>query len=223
MATLKGTFESATSSWAGVVASVAEALAAVDRLLAPKGVRWAVLGAHAANLYRDEVRATQDVDVLVSLSAPLMKSLADDLTAGGWHVRHRTEDGWLIRARHPQFGDIDVMCTQEEYQRTALDRAVERSVRGMGVVRFLAVEDVIIHKLIANRAQDELDVVSVLKGNPSLDAAHMERWLKEWDIEERYDELRQVSKQQPGHSVEHGHGNDRQATESQQGGRKRRR
>ena len=171
------------------MASVAQTLAAIDRLLTPKGVRWAVLGAHAANLYRGEVRATQDVDVLVSRSAPLMQSLADDLEADGWRVRHRTEDGWLIRARHPEFGDIDVMCVQEEYQRTALSRSVERAVEGVGV-RFLAVEDVIIHKLIANRMQDELDVVSILQTHPSLDDAHMRRWLKEWDIEKRYEGLR---------------------------------
>lgn len=182
------------------MASVAQALAAVDRLLTPRGVRWAVLGAHAANLYRGEVRATQDVDVLVSLSAPLMKSLADDLEADGWRVRHRTEDGWLIRARHPEFGDIDVMCVQEEYQRTALSRSVENTVEGMGVARFLAVEDVIIHKLIANRMQDELDVVSILQTHPSLDDAHMRRWLKEWDIEKRYDGLRRQASDEHQHS-----------------------
>lgn len=169
---------------------VAKALASIDGLLTPKGVQWAVLGAHAANLYRDEVRATQDVDVLVSLSVPLMQSLADDLQADGWHVRHRTQDGWLIRARHPEFGDVDVMSVQEEYQRTALSRSTEKTVKGVGPIRFLAVEDVLIHKIIADRLQDELDVVSILKGCPSLDEAHMKRWLKEWGIEERYDDLR---------------------------------
>ena len=170
---------------------VARALAAIDALLTPKGIRWAVLGAHAANLYRDQVRATQDVDVLASLLVSQMNSLADELAAGGWWVRHRGADGWLLRARHPEFGDVDVMCVQEPYQRTALSRSVEKTIEGVGVVRFLAVEDVIIHKLIADRLQDELDVVSILKGNPILDAAHMECWLRKWGIEERYDELRQ--------------------------------
>lgn len=182
------------------MASVAKALAAIDRLLAPKGVRWAVLGAHAANLYRGEVRTTQDVDVLVSLSAPLMKSLADELEADGWQVRHRTPDGWLIRARHPEFGDIDVLCVQEEYQQTALDRAAERTVEGIGVARFLAVEDVIIHKLIANRMRDELDVASILQARPSLDGAYMQRWLREWDIEERYKQLRRRAANEPDQS-----------------------
>lgn len=173
------------------VASVAETLAAIDRLLTPKGVRWAVLGAHAANLYSGEVRTTQDVDVLVGLSVPQMASVAEDFTSARWQVRHSVEDGWLIRARHPELGDIDVMCVQEEYQRTALARSVERSVKGVGVVRFLAVEDVIIHKLIANRMKDELDVLSILKGAPPLDVAHLEKWLKAWEVEERYQTLRQ--------------------------------
>ena len=170
---------------------VASALAAVDALLTPKGIRWAVLGAHAANLYRDEVRATQDVDVLASLATPQMNSLADELAAGGWQVRHRAAEGWLLRARHAELGDVDVMRVQEPYQRTALSRSVEKTIEGVGGVRFLAVEDVIIHKLIANRLRDELDVVSILQGNPNLDGAHMKRWLQEWGIHERYDELRQ--------------------------------
>ena len=183
------------------MASVAKALAAIDGLLTPKGVRWAVLGAHAANLYRSEVRATQDVDVLVSLSAPQMKSLADDLEVTGWRVRHLTPDGWLIRARHSDFGDIDVLCVQEEYQRTALSRSVERTVEGMGVARFLAVEDVIIHKLIANRMRDELDVASILQARPSLNGAYMQRWLREWDIEERYNQLRRRAANERDHSA----------------------
>lgn len=167
----------------------ARALAAIDGLLTPQGVRWAVLGAHAANLYRDEVRATQDVDVLATLTVPKMNALADDLAAGGWQVRHRSADGWLLRARHPELGDMDVMCVREPYQQTALSRSVEKLIEGVGAVRFLAVEDVIIHKLIANRLRDELDAVSILKGNPALDAVHMERWLQEWGIQARYDEL----------------------------------
>ena len=119
-----------------------------------------------------------------------MKALAEDLARGGWQVRHSAEDEWLMRARHPYLGDINVTCVKEEYQRTALARSVERTVSGARTVRFVAVEDVIIHKLIVNRTEDELDVVSILKASPSLDAAHLEKWLKAWDVEERYQELR---------------------------------
>ena len=169
--------------------NIAKALAAIAGLLALRDARWAVVGSHAVNLYVDEPSSTQVVDVLTSLTVPGLKSLADDLAAGGWQVRHRSTDGWLLRARHPELGHVDVMCVREPYQQTALSRSVEKAVAGVGAVRFLAVEDVIIHKLIADRLRDELDVVSILRGNPALDAAHMKRWLPEWGIQGRYDEL----------------------------------
>ena len=166
--------------------SIAKVLESIHALLAPKGVEWAVLGAHAANLYREETRNTKDVDVLTSLSVMRMETLAQDLTNAGWSVRYRAENGWLIRASHPNIGQVDVMCVQEEYQGVALSRAEVKPVEGVGDVRFLAVEDILIHKTIASRWQDEEDVVSILKGNPELDEAYMEEWLRRWEIEEQY-------------------------------------
>ena len=170
--------------------SIAEVLERMDALLAPGGTQWAVLGAHAANLYRTEVRNTTDVDVLVSLSATRMEALARDLTREGWTVLHRVEYDWLLRASHPNIGRVDVMRVQDEYQQVALSRADVKQVEGVGEVRFLAVEDVLIHKTIASRWQDDEDVVSILKGGPELDEAYLETWLRKWESEERYANLR---------------------------------
>ena len=76
------------------------------------------------------------------------------------------------------------------YQQVALSRAEVKPVHGVGDVRFLAVEDVLIHKTIASRWQDEEDIVSILKGNPELDEAYMGTWLRKWEIEESYAVLR---------------------------------
>ena len=64
------------------------------------------------------------------------------------------ENDWLIRARHPEFGDMNMMAVQEEYQRLALSRAIARWIEGVGDVRFLTVEDILIHKTVANRSQE---------------------------------------------------------------------
>lgn len=170
--------------------SIAEVLGRMGVLLAPGGTQWAVLGAHAANLYRTEVRSTGDVDVLASMSVAGMEALARDLTREGWTVRHRAEDDWLLRAGHPNIGRVDVICVQDEYQQIALSRADVKLVEGVGKVRFLAVEDVLIHKTIASRWQDDEDVVSILKGSPELDEAYLETWLRKWEIDERYANLR---------------------------------
>lgn len=171
--------------------TIERTLSVLRSLLDQRGVDWAVLGGHAANLYRSEVRGTKDVDVLVSMSVQRLSALVPDLEASGWVVRYRVENGWLIRARHADFGDVDMMAVQEDYQRLALSRAVAKRIEGVGDVRFLTVEDVLIHKTIAYRSQDEADVVSILNASPKLDRSYMRHWLEKWDVHDRYDKMRE--------------------------------
>ena len=170
--------------------TIERTLLALRSLLDRRGVDWAVLGGHAANLYRSEVRGTKDVDVLVSMSVQGLSALVPDLEASGWVVRYRVENDWLIRARHADFGDVDMMAVQEDYQRLALSRAVARPIEGVGDVRFLTAEDVLIHKTIAYRSQDEADVVSILNTSPKLDLGYLQEWLEKWDIQDRYARMR---------------------------------
>jgi hypothetical protein len=64
-----------------------------------------------------------------------------------------------------------------EYQRVALARVHDH---------VLAVEDVIIHKLIAWRPRDRDDVRSVLEAGVPLEHAYLDRWIAEWELEERW-------------------------------------
>lgn len=171
--------------------TIERTLLALRSLLAQRGADWAVLGGHAANLYRSEVRGTKDVDVLVSMTVQDLAALVPDLEASGWVVRYRVQNDWLIRAKHADYGDVDMMAVQEDYQRLALSRAVARRIEGVGDVRFLTAEDVLIHKTIAYRSQDEADVVSILNTSPELDLGYMQEWLEKWDIQDRYDRLRE--------------------------------
>ena len=163
-----------------------DTLAAVQRVLSTAAARWSVVGGHAANLYRDQVRTTRDVDILVGLDEPKMEGLKAALQEAGWEVQQRPQDNWLIRARHDQFGALDLMCVGCAYQQTALDRAVDQPVEGCGPVRFLAPEDVIVHKLIANRWADLADVESILLGGVELDQEYIRHWAAEWDVEDVY-------------------------------------
>ena len=171
--------------------TIERTLLALRSLLDQRGADWAILGGHAANLYRGEVRGTTDVDVLVSMTAQDLSALVPDLKANGWVVRYRVESDWLLRARHADLGDVDMMAVQGDYQRLALSRAVARRIEGVGDVRFFTAEDVLIHKTIAYRSQDEADVVSILNTSPELDLGYMREWLKKWDIQDRYDRLRE--------------------------------
>lgn len=47
----------------------------------------------------------------------------------------------------------------------------------------LAPEDIIIHKLISNRPQDDADIVSIFRAEHALDWDYLNRYVKEWQLE----------------------------------------
>lgn len=129
-----------------------------------------LIGAHAANRYRLEVRHTLDVDVLAST----LTDAAATLRSAGCTVREVSEDGvtYLISAR---IGTtvIDLLLAETDYQRLAMDRAVD------GV---LTVEDVIVHKLIAGRARDLDDIASILATPTPIDIDYVVTHAQDWGV-----------------------------------------
>ena len=165
-------------------------VAAMSEVLDAMGIGWAVVGGVAANLYRKATRATGDVDFLVSCDTDGLEALAKALQGRGWSVLDDLHADWLLRMLHPRLGPADLMAVGTEYQRVAMDRAVAHSDDSGASCRVLAIEDVIIHKLIADRGKDEFDVMSILETDPELDMHYLSRWLKEWDVEHRFGRVR---------------------------------
>lgn len=153
------------------------------------GPDWAVVGGHAANLYRRDARATVDTDILASTDRRSMEDVRNALAREGWAVRSMPEGGWLLRVAHPRLGSLDVIASETEYQAEALARA-KVTMFGSIALRALAVEDVLIHKLIADRYKDEADVDDILRTNPSLDDDYLCKWLDEWGVRERYERIK---------------------------------
>lgn len=59
-------------------------------------------------------------------------------------------------------------------------------------MRFLAPEDVILHKLIAGRPRDLDDIQNILDAAPTLDEAYLEGWAEAWDVLEPWHRLRRA-------------------------------
>ncbi|CAN5537064.1 hypothetical protein BH23ACT3_BH23ACT3_23090 [soil metagenome] len=143
--------------------------------LAHVGAETVVIGALAALRYRNEPRATTDVDFLVTS----LDGVADALVDAGCRVRTVTDDDgapYVVFAR----GDgvqVDALLAETEYQLVAHRRAVDG---------FLTVEDVIVHKLIAWRPRDRDDIESILSVGHDLDVAYIERWADTWDVTDRW-------------------------------------
>jgi len=72
------------------------------------------------------------------------------------------------------------------YQKQAVERAVAHVLDDGTTIRVLAIEDVIIHKLIAGRSKDAADVESILATDPDMDMAYLDHWLAEWGVADRY-------------------------------------
>ena len=89
-----------------------------------------------------------------------------------------TPDMLLVRGK----GDrIDLLFATVDYLRGALDRSVD------GV---LAVEDVIVQKLIAWRPRDRDDVASILDAGHQIDEDYISRWAEAWDVADHWAQAR---------------------------------
>jgi hypothetical protein len=144
-------------------------------VLARAGVDTVVIGANAANLYRLDVRLTVDV-VLLALT---LDGAAEALREVGCEVRVVSDDGrpYLITARRGS-EVVDLLLAETEYQRRAFDRATDGALR---------VEDVIVHKVIAGRAQDLDDIASIMATGLPFDRAYIVEHAATWGVTERWD------------------------------------
>ena len=142
---------------------------------------WAVSGAVAANNYRDETHTTSVIDVLLALAQGNIGDLEAGLHNRGWRTTAIVPEGWLLRVAHPRGGRIDLVVSQTEYEIGALARAHLVTVDNLHF-KTLAVEDVVIHKLIANRHRDIADVESILSAKPHFDWVYMSHWFDVFDL-----------------------------------------
>jgi hypothetical protein len=171
-----------------------DAIAAVGGILDGLGIRWAVFGALAANLYRAETRFTQDLDLLLASSGPGVAALESALVSAGWKVQRVLPDGAMLRARHAELGVVDLVLAETPYQHEALARSRDEVLASGSRLRALAVEDIVLHKLIAGRARDIADVESILDAGAPMDEAYLERWASEWDVLEAWRSLRDAAR-----------------------------
>ncbi len=155
-----------------IEAALAEIEALLDRLGAP----WTLAGALAADKYRSEERLTTDGDLL----ADWRDGLIEGVEGLGFEYRVTEHNGEvdLVRTCGPDAA-VDVIVATTDYQRLAIQR---------GLRRWLTVEDVLIHKMVAWRPKDRDDIASILSTGRLFDRAYVERWINEIGFEDRWEE-----------------------------------
>lgn len=165
------------------------ALGSLADALDHEGIDWAVAGAVAANVHREAIRTTNDLDVMIALAGKELSVVQDALHQRGWTTLAVAED-FLLRLGHPEAGRLDVMVSGTDYETGAIARADRTNHDERLSFKTLAVEDVVILKLIADRSQDAADVESILATNPDFDREYMTRWFEVFnhlDLGRRYE------------------------------------
>jgi hypothetical protein len=145
-------------------------------------IPYMVIGGQAVLLH-GEPRLTRDIDVTLGVDDsgldPLLGLLRDTgLLAVVQDVQKFVHETNVLPVSDQATGiRIDFIFSSSEYERRAIRRAQKIEVESASV-RFAAVEDLIIHKLVAGRPRDSEDVRGIISRNPALDREYLLGWLK---------------------------------------------
>jgi len=133
------------------------------------------------------VRATRDVDLLVSLGNSDFGLVMARLAAAGIHPKRQPPLVPLGSLQIAQFRyeppgafvdvQVDLLLAESDYHRQALVRRVQVHLPDLGMeIHVLGCEDLILHKLLAGRMIDRADAAALLRLNrASLDLAYLHK------------------------------------------------
>ena len=157
----------------------------ISAALDKQHVPYMVIGGQAVLLY-GEPRLTKDIDITLGIGIDgldkikrIVNSLHFEYLAD--HVDEFVKETMVLPVVDAPSGiRIDFIFSYSPYERQAIERA--RGIKfGKTNVKFAALEDVVIHKIIAARARDIEDVRCILLKNPDCDSRYIEKWLAEFD------------------------------------------
>jgi hypothetical protein len=144
-----------------------------------------IIGGQAVLLY-GEPRLTKDIDITLGIGidglvrienisrALLLKSLVED-------TEKFVKETMVYPVLDEKSGiRVDFIFSFSPYERQAIERAKDIKM-GKSIVKFAALEDALIHKIIAGRPRDIEDAKSILLKNPDYGEHYILKWLEEFD------------------------------------------
>jgi predicted nucleotidyltransferase len=157
-----------------------DALVAVHEILEGAGIPHALCGGLAANLYREEVRATSDVDLAIAVGPARITQLVDTLAGAGWRAESYWRTVEQLRLTHDDLPRVDLLIATTDFERAAIDRATPAQIEGRSI-HVLTAEDLIVFKLVAGRARDHEAVAAILNARGDrLDVDYIRGWLEQF-------------------------------------------
>jgi len=157
-------------------------------------IEYAIMGGIALQAWGRE-RVTRDIDLIVYLGEIEREKFLDTLIKRGFKISKKES----LNAKEPSlpiscyyeektYGlwlEIDFFIAQTVYQKKALERSLEIEVLGKKI-KIVQPEDLILHKLLANRPIDRVDVESVIsEQKESLDKDYLFYWARVLGVSKR--------------------------------------
>jgi predicted nucleotidyltransferase len=164
---------------------VTNLLAQLARGLDRLGLPYAVMGGQAVLLY-GEPRLTRDIDLTLGVSTDRLPELLTFVADAGWrvlppHAREFVARHLVLPCEDEASGvRFDFIFGLTPFERQTIERSKVVSMAGAGV-RFVTVEDLLIHKLVAGRDRDLQDARGLLGKHPEMDYAYLRHWLTQFD------------------------------------------
>ena len=172
------------------------ALADVATIFGDAGIQYMLIGG-MANAIWGQPRATVDVDLTVGVgvdqSNSLLALLGSSVQSAPPDPEQFAGDTGVLPFVHATGIRVDLIFGTNAYATQALFRATEVSLAGISV-RVCTPEDLIVHKLMAGREKDRLDVEAIITiRRQSLDRSYLDPLVRELalvlekpEIESRY-------------------------------------
>ncbi|MBW3589853.1 MAG: nucleotidyltransferase [Actinobacteria bacterium] len=176
--------------------SLTDALLAVHAVLAAAEISHALCGGLAANLYREDVRATVDVDVAVAVAPARVVDLVQKFEDEGWKVEAYWRQSEQLRLTRSDLPRVDCILATTDYERKAIDQAVPARIEGHEL-SVLTPEDLIVFKLIAGRARDYEAVAAIINAQgEKLEVDYITGWLEQFGVVERWERAREEARRE---------------------------
>ena len=162
-----------------------EALKAASTLLTSHGIAHALLGGMAANLYRQEARATQDVDFGIKATPAETFAIVDSFSKAGWTAELRARKAEALRLAHDDLPRIGLLIAGTPFEENAIARAATLTIDDHELA-IVTPEDLIVYKLIAGRARDYEAVAAILNASGQIDEGYVTGWLEQFGLSDRW-------------------------------------
>ncbi len=155
----------------------------LHRFLSERRIPYAIIGGLAVQRW-GQPRFTRDVDVTILLPTGGEEPVLRELAAA---FPPRVEEPVAFALEHrvlpvvvPEGSEADLSLGLPGYEEEVVARAVPYDLGHGRVVRLCSAEDLLIHKALAGRPQDVLDIEGIVaRQGRALDMAYVRRWLRE--------------------------------------------